>query len=131
MKFKALRINNWKQFQNIDIDFHEQLTILTGANGSGKTTLLHLLAKHFGWEFSELATPTKDRNNGKISYVANWYRWFFKKDNDDVIGKVTYSDNTSADLIVPQANSAIYKIEIRNRKPLLGLNILSHRSYIK
>ena len=49
MKFKALRISDWKQFQNIDIDFHERLTILTGANGSGKTTLLHLLAKHFGW----------------------------------------------------------------------------------
>lgn len=42
MKFKALRISDWKQFQNIDIDFHERLTILTGANGSGKTTLLHL-----------------------------------------------------------------------------------------
>ena len=34
MKFKALRISDWKQFQNIDIDFHELLTILTGANGS-------------------------------------------------------------------------------------------------
>lgn len=27
MKFKALRISDWKQFQNID--FHERLTILT------------------------------------------------------------------------------------------------------
>ena len=50
MTFKTLQINDWKQFQNIDIVFHERLTILTGANGSGKTTLLHLLAKHFGWE---------------------------------------------------------------------------------
>ena len=131
MKFKALRISDWKQFQNIDIDFHERLTILTGANGSGKTTLLHLLAKHFGWEFSELATPTKDRNNGKISYIANWYRWFKKKDNNDAIGKITYSDNSFANLIVPKVNSAIYNIEIHNRKLLLGLNILSHRSAFK
>ena len=29
MKFKALRISDWKQFQNIDIDFHDRLTILT------------------------------------------------------------------------------------------------------
>ena len=131
MKFKALRISDWKQFQNIDIDFHDRLTILTGANGSGKTTLLHLLAKHFGWEFSELATPTKDRNNGKISYIANWYRWFKKKDNNDAIGKITYSDNSFANLIVPKVNSAIYNIEIHNRKLLLGLNILSHRSAFK
>lgn len=131
MRFKALQIDDWKQFQNIDIVFHERLTILTGANGSGKTTLLHLLAKHFGWEFSELATPTKDKDNGKISYITNLYRWLKKDDNNDTIGKISYSDNSYANLIVPKVNSAIYKIEIRNRKQLLGLNILSHRSVFK
>lgn len=131
MTFKTLQINDWKQFQNIDIVFHERLTILTGANGSGKTTLLHLLAKHFGWEFSELATPTKDKDNGKISYIANLYRWFKKEDNNDAIGKISYSDNSFANLIVPKVDSAMYKIEIRNRKQLLGLNILSHRSVFK
>ena len=79
MKFRTLRINDWKQFQNIDIVFHERLTILTGANGSGKTTLLHLLAKHFGWEFSELATPAKDEDNGTFNYIANLYRQYFGK----------------------------------------------------
>ena len=131
MTFKTLQINDWKQFQNIDIVFHERLTILTGANGSGKTTLLHLLAKHFGWEFSELATPTKDKDNGKISYIANLYRWFKKEDNNDAIGKISYSDNSFANLIVPKVDSAMYQIEIRNRKQLLGLNILSHRSVFK
>ena len=42
MKFKNLNIEEWKQFKNLDIDLHNQLTILTGANGAGKTTILNL-----------------------------------------------------------------------------------------
>ncbi len=131
MKFRTLRINDWKQFQNIDIVFHERLTILTGANGSGKTTLLHLLAKHFGWEFSELATPAKDEDNGTFNYIANLYRWTKKEDDNNIIGRIGYSDNSFADLIVPKANSVMYYIDIRNRKSFTGLNILSHRSVFK
>lgn len=131
MKFRTLRINDWKQFQNIDIVFHERLTILTGANGSGKTTLLHLLAKHFGWEFSELATPAKDEDNGTFNYIANLYRWTKKEDDNNIIGRIGYSDNSFADLIVPKTNSVMYRIEVRNRKSFKGLNILSHRSVFK
>jgi predicted ATP-dependent endonuclease of OLD family len=54
MKFKSLKISNWKQFHAIDIEFHKKLTVLTGSNASGKTTLLNLLGRHFGWDFPEL-----------------------------------------------------------------------------
>ncbi len=59
MKFKSLKINNWKQFDAVDIEFHDRLTVLTGANGSGKTTLLNLLGRHLDWGFRELSTPAK------------------------------------------------------------------------
>jgi len=42
--FQKLTISGWQQFQDIEVDFHDRLTILTGANGSGKTTILNLLA---------------------------------------------------------------------------------------
>ena len=39
--FTRLSIKAWRQFSDIDILFHEHLTVLTGANGAGKTTVLN------------------------------------------------------------------------------------------
>lgn len=48
MNFNRLEVYQWQQFEKVDIELHDRLTILTGANGSGKTTLLNLFAKHAG-----------------------------------------------------------------------------------
>lgn len=134
MRFQLLHIEEWKQFQEVDIVFHDRLTILTGANGSGKTTLLHLLARHFGWDFSELATPAKDKKNGAIRFFTNLWKKLYPKDgsiDDDVIGKIVYSDGSSSVLSIPQIDSALYQLNIHNQKYVVGLNILSHRSAFK
>ena len=73
MIFKNLSLSDWKQFESIDIDFHPRLTVLTGANGSGKTTLIHLLARHFGWNFQEMAVPAKDTKTGFIRFLSREY----------------------------------------------------------
>lgn len=134
MKFVQLTIEEWKQFQMCEIVFHDKLTILTGANGSGKTTLLHLLARHFGWDFSELATPAKDEKNGAIRFFSNIWNKLHQKEEavgNDVIGKIIYSDGSTSDLSVPQVNTPVYQLNISKRVPVQGLNILSHRSAFK
>ena len=45
---KRLKLENWRQFATVDIDFHPRLTTIAGVNGSGKTTLLKLLAECTG-----------------------------------------------------------------------------------
>ncbi len=40
MKLQSVHLENFRCFEDITIDFHEQLTVLVGANGSGKTAVL-------------------------------------------------------------------------------------------
>ncbi|MGQ7871561.1 AAA family ATPase [Bacillus sp. 1A] len=48
MIIKNLKIKNWNQFDNVDIDFHPKLTVLTGANGAGKSTILRMFSTQLG-----------------------------------------------------------------------------------
>ena len=137
MIFKTLTINKWKQFESVNIEFHERITILTGANGSGKTTILHLLARQFGWDFKELATPAKDISSGKIKFFARWFKKDLNIIDDNVIGKISYDNGNVAELIINHNETAKYDIEFRYnpvQKPnekVKGLNILSHRNVFK
>lgn len=137
MIFKTLTINKWKQFESVNIEFHERITILTGANGSGKTTILHLLARQFGWDFKELATPAKDISSGKIRFFARWFKKDLNIIDDNVIGKISYDNGNVAELIINHNETAKYDIEFRYNPVLKpnekakGLNILSHRNVFK
>ena len=127
MKFQKITVTDWKQFQLIDIDFHPNLTVLTGANGSGKTTIINLLAKHFGWTINELATPAKDEATGFFKFFARWFKSETKK-NTNSIGEISYSNNTKATLVIQNNNEqAQYNINLNNAQPIKGLNIPSHR----
>jgi len=126
VNFKKLTITDWKQFENIDIDFHPQLTILTGANGCGKTTILNTLSRHFGWNHIELATPAPEKETGILKFFAR----FFKTPSSAIsnkIGELTYSNNKKSDLIIPENNSAQYQVAIPQQQNIMGLSIPSHR----
>ena len=134
MKFNKLSISGWKQFHEIDIQFHDKLTILTGANGSGKTTLLNLLAKHFGWNTTELSTPVKDKYSGAIKWLVSCFRKFTNQapNTPNKIGEIHYGDNTIAELTLQDnENSPQYYVNINPQLPVYGLNIVSHREIFR
>ena len=136
MLFKKLSLNKWKQFETIDIDFHDRLTVLTGANGSGKTTILHLLARHFGWGFQELATPSKDTATGLIKFFSRLFKKDQNLNENPLIGNITYDNGETADLRINHNQTAKYDVTIQynhrnNTNKITGLNISSHRSVFK
>jgi len=45
MKLESFKIKNFRCFQKISLNFHEQLTVIVGKNGAGKTSILDALAK--------------------------------------------------------------------------------------
>ena len=67
---EQIQINDWRQFDNLCIDFDERLTILTGANGSGKTTILNIISKAFG-ESINFVSNVDENCNGSISYSSS------------------------------------------------------------
>lgn len=130
MNFKKLKITKWQQFQDIEIDFHDRLTILTGANGSGKTTLLKLLAKHQGWQEQLFSVPKQD----KITKAIKFFSRLWKKEgktSETIIGSIEYSNNISGNINVPNSNIAQYQTSIQNQQQIECFYIPSHRSLYK
>lgn len=136
--FAKILINGWRQFDSIDIEFHERLTVLTGANGAGKSTILKLLKSHFPLEEDEtfLALP-KNTETGvsfftgiwnELSSVGNWFnRKKVKKTTDREVGEIHY---IKADLIcklsTEDAKDINYKIIRSFSQKIDGLTISSH-----
>lgn len=44
MKLESFKIKNFRCFQEISLNFHEQMTVIVGKNGAGKTSVLDALA---------------------------------------------------------------------------------------
>ncbi|MDY0316067.1 MAG: AAA family ATPase [Bacteroidales bacterium] len=130
MFFKNIKLNSWQQFEEIDIDLSNKLTILTGANGSGKTTLLKLLSKHQGWQENSFAVPKLDLKTELVSYFSRWWKTKDKSE-ENTIGNILYSNDLIANLNVPKINDAQYQITLQNQQPMECFYIPSHRSLYK
>lgn len=149
MIFKHLRISNWRQFRDVDLEFHERLTVLTGANGAGKTTVLNLLSRHFGWQGTLVSTPNRRQSGNAFSsgywtddYLKKYEDWLDEKTlsseeeppnppepigPEQVIGELTYGSGTSSPLAVPPTVGSSFQINISNQQQQKGMHIPSHR----
>ena len=130
MYFKNLEINSWQQFEKINIDFSSRLTVLTGANGSGKTTLLNILSKHSGWIMNSFATPKQDVSTETIKYITRWWKGS-NKSNETMIGKISYLNDSQANIMIPNGNNVQYQVSFQNQQQLKCFFIPSHRAIFK
>ena len=131
--YNNIKISDWRQFQDIDINFDEHLTILTGANGAGKTTILNILSKPFGRTINFVSTPEKDKKTGILKYLTGK---FFRRNKDSNItgmqsaqslGSISYNSSIYT-ITLPNNISNTYSINISNIPVVNGVFISSHRS---
>lgn len=127
-RFDRLTIHDWRQFANLDIEFHDRLTVITGGNGAGKSTVLRLLAQHFGWSTILLATPRIGKS-GNLTYSSGLWSGLLKEPEPQgaVIGELRYTNEKVAKLRVPSVDGVQYNIVIEGRQAVEGVNIGSHR----
>lgn len=130
MFFHKLKLNHWQQFENVDLDIHERLTIITGSNGCGKTTLLNLFAKHSGWKGQSLSTPKKDKKTGVIRFFTRYFNGN-KCEESNKVGEIVYTNNLTGNLLVSESNSAQYQMQIENQQTIKSFYIPSHRPIFK
>ncbi len=102
---KRLRLRGWHQFEEVDIEFHDRMTILAGENSTGKTSLLRLLAKSFADDLP--GTANEDISFPSSASCFADYLGFFGERKSTVddgaeihrYGTVELSDGTVFDLL--------------------------------
>ncbi len=69
MQLKTLKLRNFRRFEELEIAFHEKLTVLIGINGTGKSTILDAAAVAVGSlfiGFNGLAGPSIKANDALV-----------------------------------------------------------------
>lgn len=133
-KFTKLTIKDWRQFKEVDLEFDNNVMILTGPNGSGKTTILNILNRHFGWNLSFVSTPYLSKSKKKKLFSD--FLTIFKKeekidfDENIPIGTVSYTNGTTCTIYVPKTQTANYQLQYQNQQAVTGLHIPSHRPVV-
>jgi predicted ATPase len=133
--FRRLSLLNWRQFEDVTIDFHPRLTVLTGANGSGKTTVLQVLAKHFNWSRVYSSAPIR---RAAVALQVWATLGFVPRDEAGnpivyaTIGRLTYGTGVETELRVPsgeqQAQRQQYDVQFANGpESVTGIFLTSHR----
>lgn len=130
---KSINIESWRQFDKVQINFHNRLTILTGANGAGKTTILNIINQHFGWQNQLVGTAKRDKKTGGLNYLTGFWKRLLETtinpndNNPDKIGTLHYSNGQQTNLLIPKIIGTVYNVQIERQQPLNGFNIPSHR----
>lgn len=133
-----LTITNWNQFDNVNIDFHPQVTIITGTNGSGKSTIVRLISRNLGWNYKEIATPIKLHNTNSffspgigIENFTNLELAFKLLDVKHItVGSLTTDEGIIEFQAPNQLDHVSYALKISsNNHPftLHGVSVASHR----
>jgi predicted ATPase len=125
--FSRLRIDNWRQFAHVSLDFHPTLTVLTGANASGKTTLLNILGRHFNWATQLLSIPVRTRSALSKTWKADGRT---ELEGARTIGHLCYSihgETVEAPLQIHDG-AQTYDVNILGQQLVPGVFISSHRS---
>ncbi|WP_240470209.1 AAA family ATPase [Brevibacillus laterosporus] len=138
---KKLKISNWNQFADVDLNFHPRLTVITGANGAGKSSILRILSRLVGWDYNETSTPNKVKTlkgkTGRFKIIKTKGNLIKDDHNNVTIGSITFEDNFELPIKVPEnSDSAYYSMTLfnsnqfddyYNERNIKGLAIPSHR----
>jgi predicted ATPase len=131
--FRRLRLRGWRQFDEVDVSFHDRLTVITGANGAGKTTILTLLTQHFGWNAQFLAEPRLGKTGG-LKFFSGVRKKLKEltgpvSPEQEIVGELTYGNGVEAQAVLPEEQGgAIFSVSFQPMQPVTGVYVPSNRA---
>ena len=129
--FSSLSLFDWRQFDKLEIDLSNRITVITGSNGCGKTTILSLLSRHFGWTIPFASSPYVSKKAVKRLYrdVSKASGRDFQRghNNEVIVGKIKYDEGQECTLTTPEYVGANYNVNLQSQVARPGLFIPSHR----
>ena len=54
LKIKKLKLENFRGFEKLDIEFNDRMTCFVGVNGAGKSSLINALLTRFNLDESNI-----------------------------------------------------------------------------
>ena len=72
MKIKSIIVENYRQFEKVELNFDDGITILAGANNTGKTSLISLIKNIFVDEKNNYNVFDIPANN-----IDRWIKWAY------------------------------------------------------
>ena len=130
--FNLIEIRDWRQFASVRIEFHDKLTVLTGANGTGKTTILNLLNRHFGWNLQLVGNPRVGKK-GVLKFFSDLWKYrnvlsdATPETGEAEIGIIGYGHGNEAKLRIPHEVGSQYQVKIAGMREVAGVFVPSHR----
>lgn len=106
MFIKSLKIQNFRQFKKLELEFHPKLTVLIGDNAQGKSTILeaiHLL--------TDASSPWTNSNEELINFNSeeNYFRIegiFYEEDDKEDFLVSIYTDDSKKELKINEVKKS-------------------------
>ncbi|CAH7108114.1 AAA domain-containing protein [Vibrio chagasii] len=110
-----LKLMNFRKFENLDVVFEDDITVIIGNNGSGKTTILESIAKTFSWLNARMVFKGRSGKSLEDSDVT-----IGVLDNSEVITSINFGNSTvySGSLVRPAKgieSSKVSELDSYNR----------------
>lgn len=114
MFLKKVKIKNYRQLENIELDMQDSLTVLAGPNNSGKTTLISVLKgmfcdKKLSFKYSDIPVNLSSAWLEKILPIFQQIMIEFNKEEGirEIINKISVDDRFIDDYIMDSFQAQI------------------------
>ncbi|MCB0650821.1 MAG: AAA family ATPase [Saprospiraceae bacterium] len=71
IRLDEIRLQNFRGFTSLQLNFHERLTAIIGDNGAGKSTILDVISEHLRFFLQHILLDDSPKSNFKKSDIKN------------------------------------------------------------